>query len=107
MDKEEVFDSAPQLNLLDRGVIFISVCKGLKEALRMWARISTVLHEAIVISFKTDFQGQADVYQCNQYIQEKKLPIVHFICVYPSTVAVRLIHSLGFLFFFLVGLGTQ
>lgn len=73
----------------------------------MWVRISTILREATIISFKTEFQWQTDINQFNQHVQEKPLPTLHFPCVYPSTVAVRLIYGLGFLSFLLAGRGTK
>lgn len=72
----------------------------------MWVRISTILREA-AISFKTEFQWQTDINQFNQHVQEKTLPTLHFLCVYPSTVAVRLIYGLSFPLFLLAGLGNR
>lgn len=37
----------------------------------MWARISAILYEVTVISFKTEFQEQTDVNPFNQQVQEK------------------------------------
>lgn len=37
----------------------------------MWVRISTILREATIISFKTEFQWQTDINQFNQHVQEK------------------------------------
>lgn len=57
----------------------------------MWAGISTMLREATIISFKTEFQWQTDINQFNQHVQEKPFPSIHFTCFYPSTRAVKLI----------------